>query len=80
MRLPRDVSGHQFAKTLSKVGYQVTRETGGHIRLVNRSKGEHCITIPALSALRLGTLAAVLADVAGRLKLDRDTVVRRLFG
>jgi len=33
VKVPRDLSGAALAKALSKVGYQMTRQTGSHIRL-----------------------------------------------
>lgn len=42
MRIPRDISGKELAKRLSKYGYKVARQTGSHMRLVT---GEHHITI-----------------------------------
>ncbi|MFM7853545.1 MAG: type II toxin-antitoxin system HicA family toxin [Flammeovirgaceae bacterium] len=46
MKLPRDVSGSEFAKLLKKLGYTVTRQTGSHIRLTTEQNGQHHITIP----------------------------------
>jgi hypothetical protein len=37
------------------------------------------VTIPAHDALRVGTLSAILGDVAAHLKLDRDELLRRLL-
>ena len=34
MKLPRDLSGADLAKGLSRVGYSVTRQTGSHIRWI----------------------------------------------
>ena len=80
MRLPRDISGYELAKLLSKYGYTVTRQTGSHIRLTTQQKGEHHVTIPAHTELRLGTLSAILTDVADHLGLSRDDLVEALFG
>ena len=33
MKLPRDLTGLQLVKILEVQGYQVTRQTGSHIRL-----------------------------------------------
>jgi len=41
MRLPRDVSGADLARALSKLGYKVTRQTGSHMRLTTAQSGEH---------------------------------------
>ena len=46
MRIPRDIGGEELVKILKKYGYQITRQTGSHIRLTTDIKGEHRITIP----------------------------------
>jgi predicted RNA binding protein YcfA (HicA-like mRNA interferase family) len=46
MRLPRDVGGRELAKLLGKYGYEVTRQTGSHMRLSKREGTEHHVTIP----------------------------------
>ena len=79
MKLPRDLSGPDLAKTLGAFGYRVTRQTGSHMRLTTTERGEHHITIPAHAELRIGTLAAVLGDVADHFDMTRDAVARRLF-
>ena len=80
MRLPRDVSGDDLAKALAELGYRVTRQTGSHLRLTTAEHGEHHITIPRHESLRVGTLAAVLGDVASHVGLTREALVERLFG
>ena len=48
MKLPRDISGKRLATLLRQYGYEITRQTGSHIRLTSRWKRtEHHITIPA---------------------------------
>ncbi len=79
MRLPRDLSGDQLARALSELGYSVTRQTGSHVRLTTRDGGEHHVTIPRHASLRVGTLAAILAEVAQNLGVTRDALVARLF-
>jgi predicted RNA binding protein YcfA (HicA-like mRNA interferase family) len=80
MKLPRDLSGAQLAKALARTGYSATRQTGSHIRLTTASPSEHHVTIPLHDALRVGTLAAILADVAAHLEISRDELLERLFG
>ena len=80
MKLPRDVSGVALARALETVGYRVTRQTGSHMRLTTTERGEHHVTIPAHDALRIGTLAGILGDVASPLHLTRDELAKRLFG
>jgi predicted RNA binding protein YcfA (HicA-like mRNA interferase family) len=79
MKLPRDLSGLDLAKALSGVGYRVTRQTGSHLRLTNDGPPQHHVTIPAHDPLKLGTLSAVLAEVAAQLKVSREELATRLF-
>ncbi len=79
MRLPRDLSGEDLARSLSVLGYAVTRQTGSHMRLTTQERGEHHITIPRHDPLRVGTVAAILADVGDHAGLSRDALVELLF-
>ena len=79
MRLPRDVSGSDLAQALRKLGYAITRQTGSHLRLTTYEHGEHHLTIPQHTPLRIGTLSAILADVATHFDMTRDQLVDRLF-
>ncbi|CAE6746105.1 MAG: type II toxin-antitoxin system HicA family toxin [Nitrospira sp.] len=79
MRLPRDLSGGDLAQILRKVGYSITRQTGSHLRLTTIEHGEHHITIPQHSPLRIGTLSAILAEVAAHFELTREQLTRQLF-
>jgi predicted RNA binding protein YcfA (HicA-like mRNA interferase family) len=80
MRLPRDLSGTELAKLLRSLGYEVTRQTGSHMRLTTTREGEHHITIPKASPLRVGTLAAIVGDVAQHFMLGTDELAKQLFG
>lgn len=79
MRLPRDVSGHDLAQALARLDYAVTRQTGSHMRLTTARCGEHHVTIPAHAPLRLGTLRAILAEVAAHHGLDVPSLAALLF-
>lgn len=80
MKLPRDVSGNDLAKRLRRYGYSVSRQTGSHIRLTSTFTGQkHSVTVPAHSPLKVGTLAAIMAEIAAYLELDRGEFVSRLF-
>lgn len=79
MKLPRDVGGVELAKALSRIGYEVTRQTGSHIRLTYTGPREHHVTIPAHSPLKLGTLAGILGEVAAHQGLTRDQLLQQLF-
>lgn len=80
MRLPRSLSGAELVKSLRKLGYEVTRQSGSHIRLTTQQQGEHHVTIPNHASLRMGTLAEILSDVARHFGLSRDDLLRKLFG
>lgn len=79
MRLPRDLSGDDLAKTLKVLGYRVARQTGSHMRLTTLEHGEHHITIPKSDSLRVGTLVGILSDVANHFEISREELIKRLF-
>jgi predicted RNA binding protein YcfA (HicA-like mRNA interferase family) len=79
MKLPRNISGADLAQTMKKLGYSVTRQTGSHMRLTTQQQGEHHVTIPCHDSLRVGTLAAILAEVAAHFGLSREDPVERLW-
>ena len=79
MKLPRDISGSELAKLLSQLGYEISHQTGSHIRLTTQHEGEHHITIPAHNPLLIGTLSAILRDLAKHHKISRDELLNKLF-
>lgn len=79
MKIPRDINGIRLALLLSKYGYQIIRQTGSHIRLTTNSFGEHHITIPAHSPIKIGTLSAILKDIANHLKISKEQLINSLF-
>ena len=78
MRLPRDISASDLIKSLKKFGYQSTRQTGSHIRLTTQQNGEHHVTIPNYSPLKIGTLSSILNDVAQHLSIDKNQLIENL--
>jgi predicted RNA binding protein YcfA (HicA-like mRNA interferase family) len=79
VKLPRDLSGGDLVKALSSFGYTVDRQTGSHIRLTTQLEGEHHITIPVHDPLKVGTLNAILRDIAEHFGLTRDELLEQLF-
>lgn len=80
MKLPRDLDGNRLAVLLRRFGYQITRQTGSHMRLTSTLKGtEHHITIPAHKELSLGTLRSILGEVAAYLETAFTDFVNDLF-
>jgi predicted RNA binding protein YcfA (HicA-like mRNA interferase family) len=80
LRLPRDLSGRALAGALAKLGYVVTRQTGSHIRMTRKVGAEHHVTVPDHDPIKVGTLNAILRDVAEKNDLTRDELLERLFG
>lgn len=78
MKLPRDLSGDELARALRVLGYQVTRQTGSHMRLTTTEGGEHHITVPRHNPMRVGTLAGVLDDVAAHVGISRTALLARI--
>lgn len=53
-KIPRDISGRKLMKLLEKYGYQITRETASHIRLISNFKNkEHRLPCPITILLKL---------------------------
>jgi len=81
LKLPRDFDGLQLASLLRRYGYEITRQTGSHLRLTSTRKGpEHHITIPAHRELKVGTLSHILNEVSRYLEVDRGKLAEELFG
>jgi predicted RNA binding protein YcfA (HicA-like mRNA interferase family) len=79
MKLPRDLGGEELAQLLRRYDYVITRQTGSHLRLTTKQNGEHHVTIPRHSSLRVGTLNSILKDVAEHLGLERDQLIESLL-
>jgi predicted RNA binding protein YcfA (HicA-like mRNA interferase family) len=79
LRLPRDISGDELARRLGRIGYSIMRQTGSHMRLTITLPTEHHVTIPRHDALRVGTLAGILDDIAEHLEISREDLLERLF-
>lgn len=79
MKIPRDISGNQLIKLLKPFGYSISRQTGSHIRLSTEQNGQHHITIPQHDPLKIGTLAAILTDIAIHFNLSKNELIDILF-
>lgn len=80
MKLPRDTDARELIKALQRIGYRVVRQSGSHIRMQTEQPKPHAVTIPNHSPLKLGTLSVILSDVAQHRDLDKEEVLRLLFG
>jgi len=81
LKAPRDISGRELSALLKRYEYTVKRQTGSHIQLTSTIKGKpHTITIPDHTTLKVGTLHAILRDVASYLGAPKSTIASELFG
>ncbi len=81
MKIPRDISAQQLIQSLQKIGYQVTRQKGSHIRLTAIiDSNEHHITVPNHAPLKIGTLNNILNEIADHNKISKEKIVNALFG
>ena len=79
MKIPCDLSGVELIKYLKPYGDVVTRQSGSHIRLTTAKNGQHHITIPHHDPLKIGTLSAILADVAIHFGMSMDDLIEDIF-
>ena len=81
MKMPRDLSGEEVARLLSRhYGYRTTRTRGSH-RTLSLTIGDssHSVTVPRHRAVRIGTLDSIVSDVAEFLNKPKDEVRATLF-
>lgn len=64
MKLPRDLTGQQLAKSLRRFGYEITRQSGSHLRITTQLGGEHHEVIPNHSPIKIGTLQNILKNIS----------------
>lgn len=57
MKLPRDVTGAEAARALSRLGFGIQRQTGSH--LILRREGR-TVVVPQHKPLKPGTLKGIL--------------------
>ncbi len=78
-RIPRDITGYELIKLIGKFGYQITRQTGSHIRLTTMENGIHHITVPDHNPMKIGTLSNILSDIADHFQLSKKELLEKLF-
>jgi len=79
MKVPRDLSGKDLAKKLKVLGYEISHQTGSHIRLTTQQQGEHHITVPAHNPLKIGTLNAILKSISEHFDLSREDILKQIL-
>ena len=78
-KIPRDISGRELCKRLKVFNYEITRQSGSHIRLTTQVNGEHSITIPDHPFIKIGTLSAILSEVANHQKVSKEELAEKIF-
>lgn len=56
-----------------------TRRKSSHIRLTTEVNGQHHVTIPDHDAVKIGTLADIVKDVADHLGMKYDELLGKMF-
>jgi predicted RNA binding protein YcfA (HicA-like mRNA interferase family) len=80
MKVPRDISAEKLIQALSKLGYQVTRQKGSHVRLTAKiNSEENHLTIPIHSPIKIGTLNKILKDITEQNKMNKEELLEKLF-
>jgi predicted RNA binding protein YcfA (HicA-like mRNA interferase family) len=80
MRIPRDINATDLIRLLKPLKYTVTRQTGSHIRLTTEENGQHHLTIPNHSPIKIGTLSAIINDVASHFNKKKEEIIFEIFG
>lgn len=78
-KIPRDITGYELSKIIGKFGYQITRQTGSHIRLTTKENGIHHVTVPNNNPLKIGTLSNILSDIADHFQISKAELLEKLF-
>ena len=75
-KLPQ-VSGQDMVKFLEKLGYEIIRQKGSHIRLRKITIiGEHNITIPSHKTIAKGTLNDILTRVSLWNNISKEELIK----
>lgn len=80
MRLPRNIAARELIKSLAKIGYEVSRQKGSHIRLTCNYPKTHHVTIPDHDPIKIGTLSAILSDIASSRSQTKEELINQIFG
>lgn len=78
MRTPRDVTGVELARALRRLGYEVTRQTGSHLRITTQQHGEHHEVVPNHSPVKIGTFRSILRNVAIHHQISAQELLEQL--
>jgi len=80
MKIPRNISARELIKSLGKIGYEISRQKGSHIRITCNFPNEHHVTIPNHDPIKIGTLSAILTDIAKARNQTKEDILSQIFG
>jgi len=78
MKLPRGVSADRVIHALERLGYEVIRQKGSHVRLRHEGPPVHTITVPLHNPLKSGTLHGILSEVAQMRSITIESLTESL--
>ena len=79
MKLPRELYGRDLARVLcARWAYRQVNQVGSHIILQTETPQHHRLSIPDHKLLRIGTLNAILRQVAAAKGVAREELLATL--
>jgi len=73
------VSGEKLLKVLVRLGYEIIRQRGSHVRLRKlTAAGDHNITVPLHDELAKGTLNDILSQVSIWNGISEDALIETI--
>jgi predicted RNA binding protein YcfA (HicA-like mRNA interferase family) len=78
VKLPRDIDGPRLVRALKVLGYELTRQTGSHIRVTTQQAGENHEVIPNHHPIKAGTLSAILKRIAAHHGTSMEELLKTL--
>lgn len=73
------VSGEKLLKVLVRLGYEIIRQRGSHVRLRKpTAAGDHNITVPLHDGLAKGTLNDILSQVSIWNGISEDALIEMI--
>jgi hypothetical protein len=79
MKLPRNISGTEWVKRPGRLGYDITRQTGSHIRLTCETPLNITSRFPITTHSVSARLPGYLSALAEHHQLTREQLVKTLF-
>lgn len=78
MKLPRGLPADRLIRALERLGYEVVRHKGSHVRLRSEGPPVHVITVPMHNPLKTGTLHGILAQIAQARSMEIEAIIELL--